>query len=301
MLAGLPKLQLFWMRLWFCNAQDSDSRRIRLKLHLDRLQTSFDTYADVSDGPHEDAEVRIRQERKLEAKKAQVRKLRFSSFQERGKALAGPTWQVAITQMLGDDDDAKFHEFMKKLLLRPRKQPSDGRGVVSMLESASRFFPLYDQRPDQSSEISYNGHGQQCLNHAANNITNSSVRYLDHKFLNGLIQAIKCAKSIYTEDELMAAIYHLFSERPEIRKIDDETNFFRDVREAIAAQALAGQGLSLSKRRWAILKRRGPKLPRPVPSYAGRLQPRLEIGWHHIDWDTLLAFASRCSCARSKR
>jgi hypothetical protein len=149
--------------------------------------------------------------------------------------------------MLGDDDDANFHEFMEKLLLRPRKQPSDGRGVVSMLESASRFFPLYDQRPDPSSEISYNGHGQQCLNHAANNITNSCVRYLDHEFLNRLIQAIKCAKSIYTEDELMAAIDHLFSERPEIRKIDDETNFFRDAREAIAAQALAGQGLSLQK------------------------------------------------------
>jgi hypothetical protein len=43
----------------------------------------------------------------------------------------------------------------------------------------------------------------------------------------------------------MAAIDHLFSERPEIRKIDDSTNLFRDVREAIAAQALAGQGLSL--------------------------------------------------------
>jgi hypothetical protein len=247
------KLQRFWMRLWFCNAQDS--RRIRLKLHLDRLQTSFDTYADVADGPDENAEVRVRQMRKLEAKKAlrtfkaalQVRTFRFSSFQERGEALAGPTWQVAITQMLGDDDDANFHEFMEKLLLRPRKQPSDGRGVVSMLESASRFFPLYDQRPDPSSEISYNGHGQQCLNHAANNITNSCVRYLDHEFLNRLIQAIKCAKSIYTEDELMAAIDHLFSERPEIRKIDDETNFFRDAREAIAAQALAGQGLSLQE------------------------------------------------------
>jgi hypothetical protein len=35
----------------------------------------------------------------------------------------------------------------------------------------------------------------------------------------------------------MAAIDHLFSERPEIRKIDDSTNLFRDVREAIAAQA----------------------------------------------------------------
>jgi hypothetical protein len=45
----------------------------------------------------------------------------------------------------------------------------------------------------------------------------------------------------------MAAIDHLFSERPEIRKIDDSTNLFRDVREAIAAQALAGQGLSLEE------------------------------------------------------
>ncbi len=76
-----------------------------------------------------------------------VRKLRFSSIQERGKALAGPIWQVAITQMLGDDDDAKFHEFMEKLLHRPRKHPSDGR-VVSMLESASRFFSP-ETRPEQ--------------------------------------------------------------------------------------------------------------------------------------------------------
>ena len=45
----------------------------------------------------------------------------------------------------------------------------------------------------------------------------------------------------------MAAIDHFFSERPEIRKIDDSTNLFRDVREAIAAQALAGQGLSLEE------------------------------------------------------
>ena len=45
----------------------------------------------------------------------------------------------------------------------------------------------------------------------------------------------------------MAAIDHLFSDRPEIRKIDDSTNLFRDVREAIAAQALAGQGLSLEE------------------------------------------------------
>ena len=45
----------------------------------------------------------------------------------------------------------------------------------------------------------------------------------------------------------MAAIDHLFSERPEIRKIDDSTNLFREVREAIAAQALAGQGLSLEE------------------------------------------------------
>ena len=45
----------------------------------------------------------------------------------------------------------------------------------------------------------------------------------------------------------MAAIDHLFGERPEIRKIDDSTNLFRDVREAIAAQALAGQGLSLEE------------------------------------------------------
>ena len=43
----------------------------------------------------------------------------------------------------------------------------------------------------------------------------------------------------------MAAIDHLFS--PEIRKIDDSTNVVRDVREAIAAQALAGQGLSLEE------------------------------------------------------
>jgi hypothetical protein len=50
----------------------------------------------------------------------------------------------------------------------------------------------------------------------------------------------------------MAAIDHLFSERPEIRKIDDETNFFRDVREAIAAQALAGQGLSLEEAKTAM-------------------------------------------------
>jgi hypothetical protein len=46
----------------------------------------------------------------------------------------------------------------------------------------------------------------------------------------------------------MAAIDHLFS--PEIRKIDvstNSTNFFRDVREAVAAQAPAGQGLSLEE------------------------------------------------------
>ncbi len=48
----------------------------------------------------------------------------------------------------------------------------------------------------------------------------------------------------------MAAIDHLFSDRPEIRKIDvstNSTNFFRDVREAVAAQAPAGQGLSLEE------------------------------------------------------
>ncbi len=42
-----------------------------MKLHLDRLQTSYDRYADVSDGPDtedEDAEVRVRRKRKLEAK-----------------------------------------------------------------------------------------------------------------------------------------------------------------------------------------------------------------------------------------
>ena len=46
----------------------------------------------------------------------------------------------------------------------------------------------------------------------------------------------------------MAAIDHLFS--PEIRKIDvstNSTNFFRDVREAVAAQAPAGQDLSLEE------------------------------------------------------
>ncbi len=45
----------------------------------------------------------------------------------------------------------------------------------------------------------------------------------------------------------MATIDHLFSERPEIRKIDVSTNLFRDVREAVAAQAIAGQGLSLEE------------------------------------------------------
>ncbi len=123
------------------------------------------------------------------------------------------------------------------------------------------------------------------MNHAANNITDPCTRYLDHEFLNRIIQAVKCAKSIYNKDELRTAIDQLFSDLPEIRKIDDSTEFFRLVREGIAVQALAGQGLSLdeAKRRRVILIRRGMKLPKPVPSYDGRLRQRLQIGWHLSD------------------
>jgi hypothetical protein len=131
------------------------------------------------------------------------------------------------------------------VLLRLRRDPNDR--VVSMPESASRFFPLYDQRPDPNGEIQYNGHGQQCGNHALNNITNPCTNFLDHEFLSRLTQAVKCAKSMWNEDELIAAINFLFSERPEYRRIDENTDFFRRVREGIAAQALAGQGLSLDE------------------------------------------------------
>ncbi len=77
---------------------------------------------------------------------------------ERTARATNPQWNK-----IDQDAEQKSDEFlalMEKLLLRERKDPSNGR-VVSMLESATRFFPLFDQR-DESSEILYNAHAQQC-------------------------------------------------------------------------------------------------------------------------------------------
>ena len=192
-----------------------------------------------------------------------MRMIRLASYNSWGEALAGPTWQEPISQMLQQlhseteserkqiklkDANEQWDEFLafrEKLLIREKRDPSNDN-LVSMLESASRFLPLFDQR-SESGEILDNGQGQQCTNHGLNNITSPCTRLLDHEILQRLIQAIKCVKNIHNEDELIAAINHFFSERPEIRRIDEDTDFFKRVREGIAEQARAGLGLSLDE------------------------------------------------------
>jgi hypothetical protein len=119
---------------------------------------------------------------------------------------------------------------------------------VSMPESPSRFLPLIEQRRDEGTgEIRYHGHAQQCQNHAANNILDPCIRFLDHEILDKIIQGARCLKNIFNEEELMAAIDHLFSNDPACREIDKHTDFFKNVREAIASQAAAGRGMSLEE------------------------------------------------------
>ena len=119
---------------------------------------------------------------------------------------------------------------------------------VSMPESPSRFLPLIEQRRDEDTgEIRYHGHAQQCQNHAANNILDPCIRFLDHEILDRIIQGARCLKNIFNEDELMAAIDHLFSNDPACREIDKHTDFFKNVREAVASQAAAGRGMSLEE------------------------------------------------------
>jgi hypothetical protein len=127
-----------------------------------------------------------------------------------------------------------------------------------MVESASRFFPLYDQR-NSNGKLRYHGHGQQCWHHALHNILDACIRFLDPEFLNRVIQTVRSAKNFYNEAELMDAIDHLFSELPEFRRIDESTDFFKHVREGIAKQALAGNGVSLedAKREMGYTEKKG--------------------------------------------
>jgi hypothetical protein len=119
---------------------------------------------------------------------------------------------------------------------------------VSMPESPSRFLPLVEQKVDKNTgEIHYHGHAQQCQNHAANNILDPCIRFLDHEALTRIIQAARCLKNIFNEDELLAAIDHLFSNEPACREIDKHTDFFIRCREGIASQAAAGRGMSLEE------------------------------------------------------
>jgi hypothetical protein len=246
-----PKVLRFWMQLWYCNAQDAG--RVPLEVRDTKvlwfwLQLWYCNAQDARQGRLDAKRRLIMAKRKaLRAFQAalRIRKIRFLRFHTRGKVLAGPSWRKKISQILSGDDDDGICAILEKLLHRLRSDPNVK--VVSMLQSASRFFPLFDQRPDPDREICYNGQGQQCMNHAAHNITQPCTNYLDHEFLNRVIQAVKCAKSIYNEDELMAAINFLFSELLEYRRIDERTDFYRLVREGIAAQALAGNGLSLDE------------------------------------------------------
>ncbi len=131
---------------------------------------------------------------------------------------------------------------------------------VSMPESPSRFLPLAEQKVDiNTGEIHYHGHAQQCQNHAANNILDPCIRFLDHEALTRIIQAARCLKNIFNEDELMAAIDHLFSNEPSCREIDKHTDFFIRCREGIASQAAAGRGMSLEevKRQIGYTEERG--------------------------------------------
>jgi hypothetical protein len=91
--------------------------------------------------------------------------------------------------------------------------------------------------------------GQQCIKHALNNMTAPCTKDLDREFLNRVIQAVKCAKSMYNENEHIDAINFFFSELPEYKQINEKTDFYRLVREGIAPQALAGNGLSLDEAR----------------------------------------------------
>jgi hypothetical protein len=124
--------------------------------------------------------------------------------------------------------------------------PSAAKSSAS--ESPSRFLPLIEQKLDnETGEVHYHGHGQQCQNHAANNILDPCVRFLDHELLTRIIQGARCLKNIFIEDELMAAIDHLFSNRPSCREIDKHTDFFKRAKEGIASQAAAGRGVSLEE------------------------------------------------------
>jgi hypothetical protein len=124
--------------------------------------------------------------------------------------------------------------------------PSAAKSSAS--ESPSRFLSLIEQKLDnETGEVHYHGHGQQCQNHAANNILDPCVRFLDHELLTRIIQAARCLKNIFNEDELRAAIDHLLSNRSACREIDKHADFFKRVREGIASQAAVGRGVSLEE------------------------------------------------------
>jgi hypothetical protein len=57
------------------------------------------------------------------------------------------------------------------------------------------------------------------------------MKYLDHEFLDRIIQAIRCVKSLFNESELMAAINHFFNEQPNFRRIDDVSPFIPIVKK----------------------------------------------------------------------
>ena len=119
---------------------------------------------------------------------------------------------------------------------------------ISMQESPFRFLPNVEQMLDvNTGVVRHSAHAQQCGNHAANNILDGCVAICDHEVLDKVIQVAKSLKNTHNEEEILAAIDHLLSEKPECRKIDTHTDFFQLVRQGIAAQAAAGLGVSMEE------------------------------------------------------
>ena len=119
---------------------------------------------------------------------------------------------------------------------------------ISMQESPFRFLPNVEQMLDvNTGVVHHSAHAQQCGNHAANNILDGCIAICDHEVLDKVIQVAKSLKNTHNEEEILAAIDHLFSEKPECRKIDTHTDFFQLVRQGIAAQAAAGLGVSMEE------------------------------------------------------
>ena len=143
-----------------------------------------------------------------------------------------------------------LHEAMNTLLLRVRRDPSNDK-VISMPESALRFFPLFDQR-EPNGEIRFNAHAQQCLNHAINNMLDPCLVLLDLEHLNRIVQLVKCLKSQFVEDELLTAMNQFFGDRPADREIDNSTDFFKKARKGVEDQALAGKGITLDQAKLEI-------------------------------------------------